>query len=92
MRRARKVDGNQAEIVAALRAAGRGVVVLSDVGRGIPDLMVHWSGRCIWMEVKRPGEKLTPDQVEWHRHWKGPAVAVVRSAAEALQATGVGTK
>lgn len=89
MRRARRVDRNQAEIVAALREAGRFVEVLSDVGRGVPDLVVSWSGRALFMEVKMPGEKLTADQVDWHRRWKGPAVAVVRSTAEALEATGV---
>lgn len=89
MRRARRVDRNQAEIVAALREAGRFVEVLSDVGRGVPDLVVSWGGRCLFMEVKMPGEKLTEDQVDWHRRWKGPAVAVVRTAVEALGATGV---
>lgn len=89
MRHARKVDANQAEIVAALRAAGRFVEVLSDVGRGVPDLLVAWNGKCLLMEVKMPKQKLTPDQLDWHRKWRGPAVAVVRSVAEALEATGV---
>lgn len=89
MRRARRTDGNQAEIVAALREAGRFVEVLSDVGRGVPDLLVAWSGRSLLMEVKMPKEKLTPDQIDWHRRWKGPAVAVVRSPFEALAATGI---
>lgn len=93
--RKRRKDGNQDEIVAALRKAGRFVEVLSDVGRGVPDLLVSWRGGDPWggtmllMEVKMPGEKLTDDQIDWHLKWRGPAVAVVRSAAEALIATGV---
>lgn len=90
MRRARRVDANQAEIVKALRSAGRFVEVLSDVGRGVPDLLVSWSGKCLLLEVKVPGAKLTPDELEWHRKWLGPSVAVVRSVGEALEATGVG--
>ncbi len=89
MRRARKVDGNQAAIVKALRDAGRFVEVLSDVGRGVPDLLVSWSSRCLLMEVKMPGEKLTEHQLDWHRRWKGPAIAVVRSVDDALIATEV---
>lgn len=88
MRRARRVDGNQAEIVSALRDAGCFVEVLSDVGRGVPDLLVGRNGKCLLLEVKMPGEKLTPDQVTWHRAWKGPSVAVVRSPREALEAMG----
>lgn len=86
---AHKVDGNQADIVARLRAAGRCVEVMSDVGRGVPDLMVHWAGRCILMEVKMPGKGLTPAQMQWHAGWKGPAIAVVRCWQEALEATGI---
>lgn len=89
MRRARRVDGNQKAIVAALRAAGRFVEVLSDVGRGVPDLLVSWSGKCLLMEVKMPGEKLTADQLTWHRSWKGPAVAVATTPQDALAWTGV---
>jgi len=88
VRRARKVDGNQREIVRALRAAGRRVEVLSDVGRGVPDLLVAWAGRMLLVEVKEPGGKLTPDQERWIAEWPAPVV-VVRSVAEALAATGV---
>lgn len=88
MRRARRVDGNQGVIVKALRAAGRFVEILSDVGRGVPDLLVSWSGQCALLEVKMPGAVLTPAEADWHLRWKGPPVAVVRSPQEALEATG----
>lgn len=86
MRRARKVDANQAAIVAALRAAGRTVEILADVGRGVPDLLVGLRGATFLLEVKMLGERLTPDQMEWHRRWRGH-VAVVRTPQEAIDAT-----
>lgn len=96
MRRAAKVDDNQAEIVAALRAAGCTVQPLHTVGNGCPDLAVSHS-RCgnLFMEVKDgslppSARRLTPDQERWHRDWRGPVV-VVTSADEALRAVfGIG--
>lgn len=89
-RRAKR-DGNHTDIVRALRAAGRSVVELHAVGGGCPDLLVGFSGKTLLMEVKDPdGEnKLYDSQVEFHRAWRGTPVAVVRSPADALMATGV---
>ena len=90
MRRASKVDRNQAEIVAALRAFGATVQPLHSVGKGCPDLLCGFRGTNVLIEVK-DGEvvpsarKLTPDQVEWHGGWKGQVV-VVKDVAEALEA------
>lgn len=96
MRRAARVDANQAEIVRVLRQAGCGVLDLSAVGKGCPDLLVH--GPCYpWrhhlLEVKDgskpPSErKLTPDQQRFHAEWMG-AIHVVTSPAEALDAIGI---
>lgn len=81
MRRAAKVDRNQAEIVAALRAMGATVQPLHAVGKGCPDLLAGFRGRNILIEVKDgelppSGRKLTPDQTEWHGGWKGQVVVV----------------
>jgi Holliday junction resolvase len=87
-----KRDGNHAAIVKALKDAGRSVVELHAVGKGVPDLLVGWGrSRTLLMEVKDPaGEnKVYASQVEFHRDWKGTPVVVVRSTAEALAATGV---
>lgn len=86
MRRARRTDGNQREIVAALRAAGRAVEIISDVGRGVPDLLVSIGGVNFLLEVKIPGAKLTEDERRWHLAWRGN-VAVVTTAQEAVDAT-----
>lgn len=92
MRRAAKVDRNQAEIVEALRRVGATVEPLHQVGKGCPDLLVGFRGRNILIEVKdwkQPpsGRKLTPDQVEWHAGWKGQ-VAMVEDVDAALAVIG----
>lgn len=89
MRRAAKIDANQSEIVAALRAIGATVAVTSTVGQGFPDICVGYRGRSILMEVKDgskpPSErKLTPDQELFHAAWRGEIV-VVKSASEAVE-------
>lgn len=93
MRRAAKTDANQAEIVAALRAAGASVQSLAAVGKGVPDLLVSIRGVNLLMEVKDgsrpPSERqLTKDQIKWHGSWNGP-VCVVDGPEAALRALGV---
>lgn len=93
MRRAAKVDDNQAEIVAALRRAGCSVCSLAGVGKGCPDLAVGLRGVTYMLEIKdgrKPPSKqrLTPDEQAWHDAWRGHAT-VVRSVDEALDAVGL---
>ena len=93
--RAAKIDANQNEIVNALRKAGCSVQILSNVGKGCPDLVVgitfmFGAGLTLMMEIKDGGkppsaQKLTPDQVKWHDEWKGSKV-VVNSVESALWA------
>jgi len=92
LRRAAKVDANQREVVAALRAAGASVQLLHAVGEGCPDLLVGYKGLNMLLEVKdgsKPpsAQKLTPQQEEWHRDWRGHRV-VVNSPEAALTAIG----
>lgn len=93
MRRAAKVDDNQASIVAALRTVGCSVLPLHAVGQGCPDLLVARAGDMVLIEVKdgaKPpsARKLTPDQVEFHASWRG-RIVVVTSIREALEAVGI---
>jgi len=103
MRRAAKVDTNQAAVVDALRRAGCSVQCLHAVGGGVPDLLVGREvptggplgreRRTFLIEVKdgsrAPSEcKLTPDQVLWHREWRGH-VAVAETVEQALRAVGL---
>lgn len=90
MRRAAKVDRNQAEIVGYLRQLGASVQPLHSVGQGCPDLLVGWQGGNYLLEVKDgeappSGRKLTPDQVAWHAEWRGQ-VLTVKNADEARRA------
>ena len=98
-RRAAKVDDNQAEIVAALRAVpGCTVTSLAAVGRGCPDLLVGFRSPTgdptnFLIEVKDAAKKpsarcLTPDQELWHLEWKG-SVHVAETVAQALKVIGV---
>ena len=92
MRRAARIDANQAEITEALRKAGASVQPLHMVGRGCPDLLVGVGNINLLFEVK-DGEKppskqqLTEDERKWAEKWKGQ-VAVIRSVDEALEAIG----
>lgn len=79
----RKVDANQAEIVAVLRAEGWSVQPIHRLGQGVPDLLVGAKGRNILLEVKDGDGALTDDELSWHANWQGQ-VDVVRSAGEAV--------
>ena len=79
--RAAKIDANQNEIVKALRQIGCGVQSLASVGKGVPDLLVGFRGVNFLIEVKdgskpKSAQKLTPDQIEWHRNWQGKTFIV----------------
>lgn len=92
MRRAAKVDANQAEIVRALRAVGAVVTSTASAGSGFPDLAVGYRGKTFLLEVKDgsrpPSERrLTPAQEEWHAAWRGQ-VAVVETVQQALEVIG----
>lgn len=87
MRRAAKVDDNQAEIVAAFRRMGCSVAITSAVGDGFPDLVVGYRRHNLLVEVKdgsKPPSKqrLTDDQMKFHGNWRGP-VYVVKDVGDA---------
>lgn len=77
VRRAAKVDGNQAEIVELLRKIdGCEVAVTSAVGDGFPDLVIGYRGFNFLFEVKDPSQpkhrhELTDDQKRFHSAWPG---------------------
>lgn len=86
MRRAAKVDRNQAEIVAALRGLGATVQPLHGVGSGCPDLLVGFRRKNFLIEVKDgdlapSARRLTADQIEWHAGWKGTVFVVCDAEA-----------
>lgn len=85
-----KRDANHSEIAIGLVRAGCSVLDLAKVGSGSPDLLVaHPKGFSnVLLEIKVAKGKLSPGQVEWHRHWFGP-VFVVRTLEDALRAMGL---
>jgi hypothetical protein len=67
----RKADRNQGQIVAALRKAGYGVVDLHTLGGGVPDILAHTPWNTLELiEIKMPGEDLSPDERDWHSAWR----------------------
>ena len=74
MRRAAKKDENHNTIADHLRKLGWSVLDLSRLGGGCPDMVVGRTdpGYCALVEVKRPGEKLTEDQVDVKAKWDAP--------------------
>jgi hypothetical protein len=84
LRRAAKVDENQADIVDALRRVSVSVEI---IGKPV-DLLICHRGETALMEVKNldgRGDTLTKDQVDFIARWPGK-VHVVRSVHEALTA------
>jgi len=94
MRRAAKVDANQAEIAHALRNAGASVHLMHAVGDGFPDLAVGYRGSNYLLEIKVEGAvpsaygTMTKPQVKWHTEWRGHA-EIVHNAEEAFEACGI---
>lgn len=91
MRRAARTDANQAEIVAMLRSMGATVCDTSQLGGGYPDLTIGYMGKTFHAEVKDGSKppskrKLTPDQEEWIKAWRGGAVWLITSIPDALDA------
>jgi hypothetical protein len=86
-----RTDANQTRIVAALRKVGATVAITSQVGRGLPDLIVGFRGRTVLLEVKdgdRPpsGRELTEAEAYFIETWKGDPVRIVNNEQEALEA------
>jgi len=79
----KRVDDNQSKVVKALRDLGATVQHLHAVGKGCPDIVVGFKGKNLLLEIKDGDKKvLTPDQVNWHKLWKGQ-VNVVTSVDDA---------
>lgn len=99
MRRAAKVDANQAEIVGALRDIGYSVAITSQLGGGFPDLVIGGIDRRTglitnWLAEVKDGDKeparrrLTEDEAAWHAAWGGQ-VDILETVDDALRMVGV---
>jgi hypothetical protein len=93
---AKCIDGNQNAIVAALRKCGASVLILSEVGKGCPDILVGYGGQNLVMEIKddqqpKSGQKLTPAEEKWHNDWRGQK-AIVHNVQESINLLNNATK
>ena len=81
MRRAARVDSNQAQIVSVLRAAGAYVWII-----GLPvDLLVGYKGYTVLMEIKDgPRKRLTALQEAFFAKWDGGTLSRVDGPEAAL--------
>jgi len=84
----RKIDANQREIVKCLRNLGVSVFIMSNMGRGCPDLLLSIFGITAIAEIKdgsKPpsAQKLTKAQKDFAANWKGDYY-VIRSVEDAI--------
>jgi len=61
---------------------------LADVGGDCPDIMVGYGGKTFLMELKSPGGKVTPGQIDFQAKWRGGPLRVVESIDAALRFIG----
>ena len=73
-----KRDGNEAEIIARLRAHGLSVYPMDTPA----DLLVGWDQKTWLVEVKMPKAKLSGPQEAFYADWKGNKT-ILRSVEDA---------
>ncbi len=79
-----KRDANEGDIIKALEKAGCDVIQTNTP----TDLIVGRAGVTYLIECKTRNGKLTPDQVTFHREWRGHK-AIVYNEVQALRAVGL---
>ena len=90
MRRAARVDANQAGIVELFRAYGGTWLSMASLGKGAPDGVLGYWGMERLVEIKNPKQKpsarkLRPGQEAFRATWMGHRVAVIESEDQALE-------
>jgi len=85
---AKRVDANQKEIVKAFRDLGCSVLIISNIGKGAPDIVVGKNGKTYLFEIKDGNklpsqQKLTPHEEAFHADWKGH-VEIIKSIDEVV--------
>lgn len=77
-------DANHKAIVDELRQCGFSVIDLSQLGHGIPDILVGKYGlfECL-VELKSDGEA-SKAQIEFAKQWRGPRAFIARTAEEII--------
>ena len=86
IRRAARVDANQAQVISALRAAGAYVWIIK-----LPvDLLVGYKGHTFLVEIKDgPKKRLTALQEDFFKNWAGGTLTRIDGPEAALRMIGV---
>ena len=89
IRRAAKIDDNQNELVALIRAMGVSVAITSAAHDGFTDLVMGFGGVTVLVEIKDGSKepsrrKLTPPQKIFHGSFKG-AITVIETEQQAIE-------
>jgi Holliday junction resolvase len=83
---AKRVYLNHTEIVKTLRSLGAGVVDMSRVGQGFPDLLIHFQNQSVLVEVKSgESKKFTQAQLKFISNWQGPAIVRINDVEGAIR-------
>jgi hypothetical protein len=86
----RRRDKNHNEIRAALTKAGFWNWDTADLGKGFPDVLALRKNRSVvLLEIKMPGEHLTPAEEKFHEWYPGE-LAIVYSKEEAIRVMEIG--
>jgi hypothetical protein len=94
--RAKKVDVNQAEIVAEFRRLGWEVIDTHELGKGFPDILItfHWDSKVgysrwetILVEIKNGNTPYSKAEVEFMEKYPG-LVTTVRSIEDVKELFG----
>lgn len=85
-----KKDANHSEIVNEFKRLGASVLDASNVGSGMPDLVVSCSGTLHLVDVKNPNtgygrRGLNKRQKEWALEWKGGPVYLISTIEEVAE-------
>lgn len=83
-----RVDANQPEIVAAMRAIGASVLHLHTL-KNCFDVLVGYRARTFLIEIKDPAQppgkrQLTAGEEEFRRTWRGSEYHIVHTVDEAI--------
>lgn len=87
--KAKRVDGNQKELVRRIRLIPHiSVQHLHTVGQGFPDILVGYEGYNYLFEIKDPMQppskrRLTEAEAAWHLEWNG-TVHIVETIDDVL--------
>jgi hypothetical protein len=80
-------DNNQKTIIRRLNARGISTHDTASLGNGFPDVLaVREDGEMVLLEIKMPGEKLTPAEQKFHDTFPGRK-EIVYSVEDAFHAT-----